>query len=489
MKVLFIYTIRNAIRRKYPLKGQEDIQMGISYISALLKREGHSTSLLVLDWKFGKSNFRALQDRITNFAPSLVCFTAVNSEIDFIINLAGSIKKKHPGIFLLLGGVHVTLNPRDKYLDLFNAFCVGEGELPTLELVTELQRQGDISNIANLWIKQGDTIIRNPSRPFLQNLDDLPFADREIWQEWILEPQSRQVILLGRGCPYNCTYCCNHKLRKTASGKYVRLRSPRKISEELSLITAKNSSSELFLEIETLGVDLKWLIDLCTELKNFNDKRETKASFSANLRIYPGMDAETIFSNLKAAGFKSVTIGLESGSERIRKEVLNRDYSNENILQAVSMARKYGIGVGIFNLIGLPGETPDDFQETLRMNRQIQPDWHATSIFYPYEGTELFELVKNRVGIAAKLNPKHERQKARIDYPEFPRKQIQKYFDSFHYEVYKISPGRSYLKLIIYRLQCFTGHHFMAASKILALNLLSRIKIRSASLLTIFQKS
>lgn len=489
MNVLFIYSVQKSVRRRYPLKGQEDIQMGISHIASLLKRSGHYVRLLVLDRKYGKFNYRSVDENIRDFSPELICFTSVNTEIEFIRNIAAYVKNHYPSVFLLLGGVHITLNPDEKFLETFNAFCIGEGEYPTLELAEKLSKKEDISGILNLWGREKGKIFKNHTRPYVNDLDILPFPDREMWQEWILEPDSRQAVLLGRGCPYNCTYCSNHKLRKISEGRYVRLRSPENIAEELLHIIQNDRPAEIFLEIETLGIDLKWLQSLCTAIGDFNRNRLKKASFSANLRIHDEMDFEFVFSNLKKANFSSITIGLESGSERIRREVLNRNYSNEAVISAVNTARKYGIKVGIFNLIGLPSETRAEFKETLTMNQLLQPDWHATSIFFPYEGTELYQVVKEMKLLPEKLDSGDERQHAVIGYPGFTRKQIQKSFDSFHYDVFKKSPGRSLMKLLLYFIQKFLGHNFMADAKNLLINLLSRFNIRSSSLLSIFQKS
>ncbi len=490
MNVLFVFSLQKSIAPHRPLKGQDEIQMGISYISSLLKKHQHQTRLLVLDRRYKKNNNKLINHKIKAFNPGLICFTAVNTEFDFIIEKARYIKLQFPEIPLLLGGVHITLNPDEKFLKIFDYLCIGEGEYPVLELVGNLKNKAPVNEIKNLWIKQHNDVIKNPTRKFIQNLDNLPFPDRDIWQEWILETQSRQVILLGRGCPYNCSYCSNHKLKKVAAGKYVRLRSPENILEELTLLVKKFPDlRELFLEIETLGTNLNWLEKLCTLLANFNENHTHKIEFCANLRIYPKMNFDCFFQHLQKAGFTSVIIGLESGNERIRTEILNRKYSNETVLAAVNSARKYNLKIGIFNLIGLPTEKYQDFQDTLRLNQIIQPDWHATSIFFPYQGTKLFEMVKELNLLPEKIDTQDERQHAVLDLPGFSKKQIQKEFDNFHYNVYKKNPNKQILKLLLYYIQRFAGHNFMANAKITLIRMLYKIRIRKLNLITIFQKS
>ena len=440
--------------------------------------------------RYGKKNLVKLVRKLHYGNYGLICFSSVYSEFDYIREVASYVRK-HYKIFTILGGSHATVSPQLSYLDTFDALCIGEGEDALVELARglEQEKEQDIAAIQNLWLKQGEKRFQNPTRPFIQDLDSLPMVDREPFQDHIFEPESRISVLLGRGCPYSCTYCCNHKIRKVAGGKYVRMRSVPNILMEIESLTLRFPRvTEYFLEVETLGANMKWLVELCQGLEQCNQDREQKLSFSANLRVTDDMDHELVFSHLARAGFESVMIGLESGSERIRKEVLDRHYSNETIRRAVHAARKHGLKVGIFNLIGLPTESDDDFQDTLRLNQELQPDWHSTSIFFPYPGTRLYELSEELGLIRGELSGKEERQRAVLDLPEFSKRQIQKQFDSFHFRVYQKSPERSPVKYVLYALQIMLGHAYMARAKNKLTLVLHRTGI-DHKLLNIFQKS
>jgi len=262
-----------------------------------------------------------------------------------------------------------------------------------------------------------------------------------MWQEWIEErPGSRYAVLVGRGCPFQCSYCSNHILKKLAPGSYVRFRSPENIVAEIKDIIARFPirKREIYLEIETFGVDKKWATDLCLELERFNKTLEQPFSFGANLRITPNdPDLENFFIILKKANFRFINIGLESGSERVRSEILRRNYSNEDISNAVNLARKHGLKVAFFNMIGIPGETLADFKETVKINRTCLPDWHLTSIFFPYPGTDVYSLCEKQGLLGKSSGPEMERMKATLDLPGFSKKQIQKSYIWFDYYVYK----------------------------------------------------
>ncbi|MBU2562082.1 MAG: B12-binding domain-containing radical SAM protein [Nanoarchaeota archaeon] len=439
MKILFVYSSDEVQSRKKPLKTPEQMHFGISYISSLLKKNNHKTKLIVLSRIFEEKNKKTIDDSLENFCPDVICFTSVSTQYPFIVKMAKYIKKKYPKIFLLIGGPHVSLNPEGVLSEGFDAVCIGEGEYPSLELVSQLEKNKFPSHIKNLWIKKDKKIEKNPPRPFLQNLDQLPFPDRKMWEEWTNnQSYSRYAILLGRGCPFQCAYCCNHAFKKLASGKYTRLRSSNNILDEIKEIKEKfPSEKEIYFEVENFGIDQKWAINLCSKLEEFNKTLKHPLFFGANLRITPNASLENLFIACKKANFKSLNIGLESGSERIRSQILRRNYSNEDIINAVKLARKYELQISLFNMIGLPTETFNDFKETVIVNRKCVPDGHFTSIFFPYPGTDLYSLCKKKGLLKKPLNNKMERSKAVLDLPEFSKKQIQKSYIWFDYYIYK----------------------------------------------------
>ena len=146
---------------------------------------------------------------------------------------------------------------------------------------------------------------------------------------------------------------------------------------------------------------------------------------------------ESLFAEFKKSNFSFINIGLESGSERVRREILKRNYSNQDIINAVRLARKYGLKVHFYNMLGIPGETLADFKETVRINRICQPDFHYTSIFYPYPGTVLYSLCEQQGLLKKDLDTEMERCKANLGLPGFTKRQIQKSYLWFDYYLYK----------------------------------------------------
>jgi len=437
MKVLFIYSLTVIESETKPLNGPGQMQLGISYISSLLKAHGHKTRLVVLSRVSGRKNRKIIDECLRKFCPKLICFTAVSTEYPFIADVARYVKNHYPDIYLLIGGPHVSLNPNDALLEDFDALCIGEGEYPVLELVSQLKKNVHPSGIPNLWIKNKSGIEKNEPRAFLQDLDSLPFPDREMWNEWIgKREESRYAVLLGRGCPYQCSYCCNHVFAKLAAGTYTRFRSPDSIVDEIrQLITKHPGQNEIFLEAENLDANRVWAMEFCLKLERFNRTLSPPLSFGANLRIMPEADLEDLFAACKKANISYLHIGLESGSERIRRQILRRSYSNEDVINAVALARKHGLRVGLFVMIGLPSETMADFWQTVKIARSCSPDWNLVSIFFPYPGTDAYLLCNDEGWLRTPVDTEMERKKCVLDLPGFTKKQVEKSYTWFDYYV------------------------------------------------------
>jgi radical SAM superfamily enzyme YgiQ (UPF0313 family) len=436
MKVALIFPVQWPYSNDKPMPNYGLIAMGISYISSVLKLNGHSTRLFVLTPR----NANKIEASLDDFNPQLVCLTAVATTYHLIKNFATQYKKKHPQIYLIAGGCHVSLNPEMAIEDSFDAICIGEGEYPVLELAAQMEHGQNPSNIQNLWIKNGSNIQKNPTRPFLEYLDEIPFPDREMWREWTRYPNRNPAILIGRGCPFKCTYCCNHKLAQLAEGKYYRFRSPQNIVDELRSITEDcPEASHIYFETETIGTNLTFVLEFCSMLESINRERERALTFSINLRVTPNMHLAPLFEALHRANFTHVNIGLESGSERVRRQILNRIYSNDDIINAVTLAKQHGFKVMIYIMIGLPGETLEDFEQTVKLARECQADSYQLNIFYPYPGTILAHISEEEgmVDKSIDMNKLRERGQMVLNLPGFSKKQVMRSFIWFEYNIYK----------------------------------------------------
>jgi radical SAM superfamily enzyme YgiQ (UPF0313 family) len=373
---------------------------------------------------------------IKEFQPDLICFTSVTSEYNFISKIAKLIKIEYPSIYLLIGGIYSSLNANNAIKGSFNAVCIGEGEYPTLELVKQLEAGKKPSKIQNLWIKTENKVEKNSTRDFYQDLDSFPFPDRDMWEKWIFNKNTgSQNLLISRGCPFKCSYCYNHAWKKVSSGNYVRFRSVGNILKEIKeLIKKYPYTKDIYFEGDNIGSNFEFIMDLCSGLEKISQK--SKLTFGVNLRIVPNRKYDELFRALKKANFR-VNIGLESGSNRIRKKVLRRNYSNGDVIKAVMLAKKYGISVKTFNMVGLPGETLADFKKTVLVNRICLPNSLFINVFCPYPGTDIYKMSKKMNLLPDKLDPSREFCRPNLVLEEFSKQKIQREFQWFFYNVYR----------------------------------------------------
>lgn len=439
-EILFIYSIEKSPSEDVVGLSSSGIQFGISYLSACLKASGHNTRLLVLVSSNESLSHKIVEQYFQDYSPEIVAYSAVSTQYPFIEHIASIVRTKLPNSFQVIGGPYASLNPDRAINGQFDAVCIGEGEDALRELASIMEDKEKRKNIKNLWVKDSDGLIaKNETRAFIQDLDAIPFPDREMWKPWLYErAYNTQNILLGRGCPYGCTYCSNHALRRLASGKYVRFRSPENIIREIEHVLLEYPDTpEIFFEVEAIALDKKWFLYFASHLAEYNSAAKTNLKYSCNFRISKQAVTDEVFRALSDANIRCINIGLEAGSERVRREILKRDYTNDDFRLTVELARKYKIDVNLFNMLGIPTETKAEHMETVELNRWANPRMSFTSIFYPYPGTDLYDYCR-RIGLLNEMPATEaERRKARLDMPQFTKKQVQQAYLLFGFRIYK----------------------------------------------------
>ena len=451
MKIFFIYSLEDYVSVEKPLSSFSAISFGISFIATACKYAGYDVSIYVAT--SDRTSISNILESIKKEKPQVLAFTAVTSQYPLIKKIASIAKKIDSSVTIILGGHHATLNPEITIQEtIFDAICIGEGDQAIISFLDQLSRGDSPKCINNLWIRNkiSGIVDRSPQSPFIQDLDALHFIDRSLWEKWIDNKDRMHTVLIGRGCPNKCSYCSNHALCKTGTGKYVRFRSPENIIEELSLIIEHYPKvSAIHLEVETLSVNLAYVFRLCSSLESFNASLAHPLSFGTNMSITNNIvENEDLLAAFKSANFGFFNVGLESGSLLIRNKVLKRPkYTNNNLISFSNLVKKYGIQLNIFALIGIPGESFSDYNETVECIRQCNPGHVFLSIYYPYPGTDLYDSAKQQgLFTGAIVNPEMERTRATLDLPGFSKRQINHEYLIFAYRVYR---GKKSLPVIV----------------------------------------
>lgn len=355
---------------------------GPMYLSAFLKEHGHQVDLFI-----GRtaSDFYADVEREK---PDIIGFSCMSGMHPWALAVAKELKDKY-GVMTIFGGPHPTFFPQIIDNPAVDIVCQGEGEYSLLDLMNAIDTKSDIKKIPNLWVKEDGKVYRNQMRDLVNDLDTFPIADRTIYYKYeFLRDNPSKMFIASRGCPYSCSFCHNATMQVMYKdkGKYVRLRSPEKVVKEIKDIKEKYGIKIVKFMDDTFTLNKKWVNDFL-----YLFKKEVGLPFFCRVRI--GHADEDVIAGLKDAGCHSVFFGLETGVDSIRKEILNKDFTNEQVIALAKLLKKYKLKFLTYNMVGIPGETTEQALETVRLNAKIGTDYPWCSIFAPYPGTKIAQLV------------------------------------------------------------------------------------------------
>ncbi len=330
--------------------------------------------------------------KIYETQPDIIAYSITTGKHSFYQRLNVELKKKLK-FFAVFGGPHATFFPEFIEEEGVDAICRGEGEHALSELVNALEHGKDYTQIKNLWVKRDGKIFRNDVRPLVEDLDSLPFPDREILNKYNhYKKLHRRMILTGRGCPYSCSYCFNHSyndLYGSTKSKIIRKRSVGHVVLELKEISEKYSPKRFQFIDDTFILDKKWCLDFSSKYR-----QEVGIPFIAYTRV--NLVDDEVIRLLKESGCITILYAIESGNEYIRNSVLKRNITEKQILDAVKIYKKYKLKTYSQNMLGLPDETIGMAFETVRLNAKCRPDYAWCSIFQPYPRTDLYEYCKEK---------------------------------------------------------------------------------------------
>ncbi len=414
---------------------------GTAALSAFLKREGFDVRMLHFA---SLKEINRLPVILQEYEPDVVGFSIMTCESVLLPQTTAMVKAWKPTVPVVCGGTHVIVNPQ-AVLSLPNvdAICHGEGELAFLEYLQKLQRGMDVTDVQNFWFKRDGQIIQNPPRAFIEDLNTLPFMDRSQgdYQQKAIDANNGAInLLLGRGCNWNCRFCCNAYIRKANTGTYVRNRRVEVVCDEIVEVSKKFDFRWITIRDDNFVWDREWAIAFC---------REYAKRLKYPFEIFARADCldEELMNELKGAGCYSIFIGLDAGHDYIRNQVLNKEQSNEDLLRVCRYMKSIGIHPVISNIVGLPYETREMHQATIDMNREIyndgpffSPSFGATPkiwVFDPWPGTELYETCKREGWLQTDERRHKVYRQSCLNMPQFPPAEINRAFRRFRYEVFK----------------------------------------------------
>jgi radical SAM superfamily enzyme YgiQ (UPF0313 family) len=359
--------------------------IGTAYLCGAAKTNGHEFVLHMF------INNKLLIQAVEHEKPNLIGFSCMSGLHNDAILLAREIKSHYSSIPIIMGGAHPTFFPEvieDMSIDII---CRGEGEYAIIELLDAFEHNphaglASVKHIQNLHVKLDGEVTKNPQRPLADPMDDLPMVD---WSCYLGTEvlMSSPVTFPIRGCPYNCSYCFNESYKELYSGlgEPIRAFSAERALKEVENTIKYFAKNPVILNSDTFGTDIVWMERFLSGYDNLTD-----VPFVLFLR--PELITEKVVSTLSKHNCCMVAFGVESGSERVRKDLLNRRYSNDLLVKAANLLHAAHIPFRTYNIIGLLSETEDEIWETININVVMKTAYPRAAIFSPMPGTKLTEV-------------------------------------------------------------------------------------------------
>jgi len=354
---------------------------GILRVSAALKQAGHRTDMVV-------ATEEDPVEAALRLKPDVVAYSVYTGTQRYYLDVNRRIRAQMD-VYSIMGGPHPTFFPEIIEEEGVDGICIGEGEYATVDLVNALENGDPIETISNWWIKSNGHIHRNPLRPLVTDLDQLPFPDRELLYR--AHPLSRErkpkPFITGRGCPYNCSFCFNEAYSDLYKGKgrRTRRRSVDNVIRELKEVRERYPLDFVMFLDDTFIINKKWLQELAVRYRE-----EIGLPFWCQVR--PNLVTEEKVAMFKDMGCVSVSFGLETANDHLRYQILNRRITKEQILKASRILRQNGVRYSTNNMLGLPTGGLETDLETLDLNIQCRPDYVNVFLYQPYPKTRLGEM-------------------------------------------------------------------------------------------------
>ena len=369
--------------------------LGLAYIAAVAEKEAQ---IKVIDGEAMNYSYKDIENIAKEFKPDVVGMQTFCTTLNRCYKAAEILKKLDKSIQIVLGGAQVTLEPKKTISNKNIDFGIyGEGEIPFKNLLNHIKnkkkkskekknknRYSDIKGL--IWKNKGKIKI-NPPQELIKNLDELPLPARYLFpmekyhSSANLRGKRTLNIMTSRGCPYRCAYCAGSLI----FGKTFRYNGTDKVIEELKELKEKYHADDIQFFDETFTANRQRVIDLCDKM--IENKLNVEWSCFTRVNL---VDKE-LLTKMKRAGCYQIFYGLESGVQRLL-DLINKDITLEQSRKAMKMTHEAGIETWVSFMLGLPSETKEESEQTIKFAIEVDPTFVQFPITTPFPGTKLYEL-------------------------------------------------------------------------------------------------
>jgi len=359
--------------------------LNVTYLGAVLRSGGHKVA--IVDSPASRLDELKAAEKVKSFGPDLVGISSLSQTYNSSLKVAHAIREILPDVPISTGGPHATFFDRQtaQHPDV-DIVVRGEGEATIVDLANQLEAGHGLDAVLGITYKEGARVISNGDRPFIQDLDSLPFPAYDLIPLSLYGAlRGRKIFLLlsSRGCPYGCGFCIMYKM----DGNRVRARSPKNVADEIELLISLGADSFSFCD-ETFTFNAKGVEGICDEIL----ARRLEIPWDCQTRS--DLLKPSLLEKMRKSGCELICLGVESGSQRILDRMKKRTTVAMN-LEGVRAIKKAGIAVSTSLIIGYPGEDAESLEETIRFVKTTSPDIAYLNIATPFPGTEFYDEVSS----------------------------------------------------------------------------------------------
>lgn len=363
--------------------------LNLMYLAAVLEKD--SISVKIIDDDLYQLGFEKVASLVSKTDPLIVGITATTATIKKALDYIKAIKNLLPDIITVIGGPHPTFMPVEtlKSEDLLDVVVVGEGEQTIVDLFKKFEKYGKsgFSDVPGITYRYNNKIRQNSPRPLIEDLDDLPFPARHLipFNDYKTSRNQAGGMITSRGCVFSCNYCSSSLIM----GKKFRSRSPENVVDELEELVDKYNIGEVAFLDDIFMLNKRRARAIADEIHN----RGIDLSFVASSRV-DKVDQD-LLKCLKNVGMSTLYCGVESGSQRVL-DLMGKGITLKHAEDAIKVAKDVGVDVMGSFILGYPGETLEEMDQTINFSIKLDPDYSQFSILTPFPGTRLYYELKEK---------------------------------------------------------------------------------------------
>jgi radical SAM superfamily enzyme YgiQ (UPF0313 family) len=360
--------------------------LGLGYLAAVLEKAGYQVD--VIDCQVSGISLEEYKVEIEKRKPDIVGVTSSTLTYKSGNKLIKAAREILPNCITLAGGPHVTFwddHALEECPEL-DMVIRREGEATLLEVVQRIEAKQSLKDVLGITYRGLDgKIVRNGDRPYIQDLDSLPFPARHLWpMDKFNQYEDVLYLAMTRGCVYWCEFCCTVRMH----GRAYRMRSAKNVVDELEFLNKTYGKTKFTFCDDAFTVDNGLVEELCSEI----NKRGLKIEWNCGSRV--DMVTKELLLKMKEAGCVSFWCGLESGTQQML-DAMRKGITPELTTKVLGWVREVGLKPTPNVILGFPGETKKSAWETIKFVEKVAPDAVGFyNVATPFPGTPLYDQVK-----------------------------------------------------------------------------------------------